>query len=95
MARAEKGRLEDVPTGRALWRRWGPYLSERAWGTVREDYSAAGQAWEFFPHDHARSRVYRWNEDGLAVSVTTGRPFALRLLSGTAATQSSKSGSSG
>ena len=66
MARAEKGRLEDVPTGRALWRRWGPYLSERAWGTVREDYSAAGQAWEFFPHDHARSRVYRWNEDGLA-----------------------------
>ncbi|TMF76558.1 MAG: glucosidase [Chloroflexi bacterium] len=66
MARAEKGRLEDVPTGRAPWRRWGPYLSERAWGTVREDYSAAGQAWEFFPHDHARSRVYRWNEDGLA-----------------------------
>jgi len=66
MARAEQGRLEDVPTGRAPWRRWGPYLSERAWGTVREDYSAAGQAWEFFPHDHARSRVYRWNEDGLA-----------------------------
>ena len=58
--------MEDVPTGRAPWRRWGPYLSERAWGTVREDYSAAGQAWEFFPHDHARSRVYRWNEDGLA-----------------------------
>src|SRR5438552_5278995 len=66
MARAEKGRVEDVPTGRAPWRRWGPYRSERAWGTVREDYSAAGQAWEFFPHDHARSRVYRWNEDGLA-----------------------------
>jgi hypothetical protein len=48
------------------WRRWGPYLSERAWGTVREDYSADGSAWEYFPHDHARSRVYRWNEDGLA-----------------------------
>src|SRR3954454_8570731 len=48
------------------WRRWGPYLSERAWGTVREDYSADGDAWSFFPHDHARSRVYRWNEDGMA-----------------------------
>ena len=48
------------------WNRWGPYLSERAWGTVREDYSADGQAWGYFPHDHARSRAYRWNEDGLA-----------------------------
>src|SRR5207302_13411 len=48
------------------WKRWGPYLAERAWGTVREDYSADGQAWEYFPHDHARSRAYRWNEDGLA-----------------------------
>jgi hypothetical protein len=50
----------------ASWKRWGPYLSERAWGTVREDYSPGGTAWEYFPHDHARSRVYRWNEDGLA-----------------------------
>jgi len=48
------------------WKRWGPYLSERAWGTVREDYSANGDAWGYFPHDHARSRAYRWNEDGLA-----------------------------
>ncbi len=48
------------------WQRWGPYLSERAWGTAREDYSEGGTAWEFFPHDHARSRAYRWNEDGLA-----------------------------
>jgi hypothetical protein len=47
------------------WNRWGPFLSERAWGTVREDYSASGDAWSYFPHDHARSRVYRWNEDGL------------------------------
>src|SRR6187399_1979000 len=47
------------------WRRWGLYLAERAWGTVREDYSANGDAWNYFPHDHARSRVYRWNEDGL------------------------------
>jgi hypothetical protein len=48
------------------WKRWGPYLSERAWGTVREDYSGDGNAWQYFPHDHARSRTYRWNEDGLA-----------------------------
>jgi hypothetical protein len=48
------------------WKRWGPYVSERAWGTVREDYSEHGTAWDSFPHDHARSRVYRWNEDGLA-----------------------------
>ena len=51
---------------KANWKHWGPYLSERAWGTVREDYSSNGDAWEFFPHDHARSRTYRWNEDGLA-----------------------------
>src|SRR5262249_47597679 len=63
---AENDRLDEVPRGRAPWRKWGPYLSERAWGTVREDYSASGEAWDFFPHDHARSRVYRWNEDGLA-----------------------------
>ena len=63
---AERQRLNEVPTGRAPWRRWGPYLSERAWGTVREDYSATGEAWEYSPHDQARSRAYRWNEDGLA-----------------------------
>src|SRR3989454_833090 len=48
------------------WRRWGPYLSERQWGTVREDYSPHGTAWDYFPHDHARSRAYRWGEDGIA-----------------------------
>jgi hypothetical protein len=62
----EHTRLHEVPRGRAPWRRWGPYLSERAWGTVREDYSPGGTAWDSFPHDHARSRAYRWNEDGLA-----------------------------
>jgi mannosylglycerate hydrolase MGH1-like protein len=62
----ERERLQEVPHGRAPWRLWGPYLSERAWGTVREDYSADGSAWEYFPHDHARSRAYRWSEDGLA-----------------------------
>src|SRR6266571_8396311 len=66
MASAEASRLNEVPRGRAPWKHWGPYLSERAWGTVREDYSADGAAWDFFPHDHARSRAYRWSEDGLA-----------------------------
>jgi hypothetical protein len=63
---AERDRLNESPEGRSPWRHWGPYVSERAWGTVREDYSADGNAWDFFPHDHARSRAYRWNEDGLA-----------------------------
>ena len=62
---AEHQRLLDHREFRANWRNWGPYLSERAWGTVREDYSAGGDAWQYFPHDHARSRAYRWNEDGL------------------------------
>ena len=61
----EEARLEEARSGRHDWKRWGPYLSERAWGTVREDYSADGDAWEYFPHDHARSRAYRWSEDGL------------------------------
>jgi hypothetical protein len=62
----EHRRLEEATRRTAHWRRWGPYLSERQWGTVREDYSAGGTAWEYFPHDHARSRAYRWGEDGLA-----------------------------
>ncbi|HYN39089.1 MAG TPA: glucosidase, partial [Rhodospirillales bacterium] len=62
----ETARLSDANAGRAPWQLWGPYLSERQWGTVREDYSANGDAWNYFPHDHARSRAYRWGEDGLA-----------------------------
>jgi hypothetical protein len=62
----EELRLKESPGRYALWRRWGSYVSERAWGTVREDYSATGEAWEYFPHEHARSRTYRWSEDGLA-----------------------------
>jgi len=61
----EEIRLQESQQRRKHWKRWGPYLSERAWGTVREDYSA-GDAWGYLPHDHARSRAYRWNEDGLA-----------------------------
>jgi hypothetical protein len=63
---AEHRRLDEARARTAHWKRWGPYLSERAWGTVREDYSPHGNAWEYFPHDHARSRANRWNEDGLA-----------------------------
>src|ERR1700687_5520919 len=62
----EEIRLAESRTRRKHWKRWGPYLSERAWGTVREDYSPYGNAWEYLSHDHARSRAYRWNEDGIA-----------------------------
>ena len=62
---AEEQRLQEARNRKVNWKRWGPYLSERAWGTVREDYSPYGTAWEYLPHDHARSKAYRWNEDGL------------------------------
>lgn len=65
-ANAEQQRIQAQSNGTAAWRRWGPYLSERQWGTVREDYSAHGEAWDYFSHDHARSRAYRWGEDGIA-----------------------------
>jgi hypothetical protein len=61
----ERDRMMEHEAGKANWKRWGTYLSERAWGTVREDYSADEDAWNYFSHDHARSRAYRWNEDGL------------------------------
>ena len=61
----EELRLQADRARKANWKRWGPYLSERQWGTVREDYSSYGTAWEYFPHDHARSRAYRWGEDGI------------------------------
>ena len=63
---AERQRLEEAARRQKHWRRWGPFLSERQWGTVREDYSPHGTAWDYFPHDDARSRVYRWGEDGIA-----------------------------
>jgi len=64
--KAEAKRLKEADERKKDWRGWGPYLSERSWGTVREDYSADGSAWDYFPHDHSRSRAYRWNEDGIA-----------------------------
>ena len=63
---AEYKRLAEYHEHTSNWKNWGPYLSERAWGTVREDYSAYGTAWDFLPHDQARSKAYRWGEDGLA-----------------------------
>jgi hypothetical protein len=63
---AEEGRLREAREQQVPWRKWGPYLSERQWGTVREDYSEGGDAWDYFTHDQARSRAYRWGEDGLA-----------------------------
>lgn len=62
----EEQRIQESRERKVHWKRWGPYLSERQWGTVREDYSANGDAWNYFPHEHARSRVYRWGEDGIA-----------------------------
>ncbi len=76
---AEHTRLQQADERTAAWRAWGPYLSERAWGTVQEDYSANGQAWDHFPHDHARSRVYRWNEDGMAGVCDERQTFCLAL----------------
>jgi hypothetical protein len=76
---AEQVRLEEDRRGRRPWKRWGPYLSERQWGTVREDYSPRGDAWDYFPHDHARSRAYRWGEDGLAGFSDDGQRLCLAL----------------
>ncbi len=80
----EKKRLDEAREEGAQWKKWGPYLSERQWGTVREDYSENGDAWNHFTHDHARSRAYRWGEDGLAgISDTRQRLcFALALWNG-------------
>src|SRR4029453_5851305 len=63
---AESQRLQEARQKKLPWKKWGPYLSERQWGTVREDYSESGDAWKYFTHDQARSRAYRWGEEGLA-----------------------------
>ena len=84
METAEHLRLEEARQEKKLWKKWGPYLSERQWGTVREDYSENGDAWNFFSHDHARSRAYRWGEDGIG-GISDDRQllcFALALWNG-------------
>src|SRR5215813_10962345 len=81
---AEQTRLQEDREGRAAWKKWGPYLSERQWGTVREDYSSNGDAWNYFTHDNAQYRAYRWGEDGLA-GISDNRQllcFALALWNG-------------
>ena len=81
---AEHDRLEEAHEHKIPWKKWGPYLSERQWGTVREDYSQDGNAWDYFSHDQARSRAYRWGEDGLA-GVSDSKQllcFALALWNG-------------
>src|SRR5262249_48730844 len=81
---AEQRRLAEADESGVPWRRWGPYLSERQWGTVREDYSSDGDAWSYFTHDQARSRAYRWGEDGIA-GISDDRQlrcFALALWNG-------------
>jgi mannosylglycerate hydrolase MGH1-like protein len=75
----ERDRLRAADDGREPWRAWGPYLAERAWGTVREDYSEFGTAWDYFPHDHARSRAYRWSEDGMAGICDEWQTFCFAL----------------
>ena len=80
----EQKRLNDAREAGIPWKKWGPYLSERQWGTVREDYSDNGDAWNYFPHDQARSRAYRWGEDGLG-GISDDRQrlcFALALWNG-------------
>src|SRR5262245_4625612 len=75
----EQQRLDEAREGEVPWRKWGPYLSERQWGTVREDYSPDGNAWNYFSHDQARSRAYRWGEDGLAGLSDDGQLLCLAL----------------
>ncbi len=78
-AGTETHRIRDMADESAPWRLWGPYLSERQWGTVREDYSENGNAWEYLPHDHARSRAYRWGEDGIAGVSDHGQRLCLSV----------------
>ena len=73
---AEHSRLEESRTQNIPWKKWGPYLSERQWGTVREDYSDSGDAWNYFSHDQAPSRAYRWGEDGSGRHLRRRRAFS-------------------
>ena len=84
----EQKRLNDAREAHIPWKKWGPYLSERQWGTVREDYSDDGNAWDYFTHDQARSRAYRWGEDGLGGLSMTSNGCASRWRCGTSGTRS-------
>jgi len=91
---AEVRRLAEDAAREKNWKRWGPYLAERQWATVREDYSTGGGVWDYFPHDHARRRAYRWGEDGLLGITDRECRLCLPWRCGTARTLSSKSASS-
>src|SRR4051812_26697322 len=80
----EHERMIEDAKGVALWKKWGTYLSERCWGTVREDYSSDGDAWNFLPHDHARSKAYRWAKTDWAAGATANNCYVSRLRSGMA-----------
>ena len=84
----QTSRSEQLDTEKKHWRKWGPYLSERQWGTVREDYSPDGNAWDYFSHDQARSRAYHWGEDGLAGISDEKQLLCFALPCGTARTRS-------
>jgi hypothetical protein len=81
----EKNRLTEAREAGVPWKKWGPYLSERQWGTVREDYSEDGNAWDYFTHDQARSRAYRWGEDGMAGISDDKQQLCFALALGTGA----------
>src|SRR5690348_14419425 len=91
----EQTRLQEDREGRAAWKKWGPYLSERQWGTVREDYSSDGDAWNYFTHDQAQYRAYRWVRTALLVSPMIASCSASRWLCGTGVIRSSRNGCSG
>src|SRR5215472_6254101 len=91
---AEGQRLKAADQEGVPWRRWGPYLSDRQWGTVREDYSENGDAWSYFTHDQSRSRAYRWGEDGIAGVSDDQQHLCLSLALWNHADRSSRSGSS-
>jgi len=91
---AEVDRLEASRMQTGAWKKWGPYLSERQWGTVREDYSENGDAWNFFTHEHARSRAYRWARTASPAFPMTNSTSASRWLFGTARIRFSRSDSS-
>jgi hypothetical protein len=88
MKTREELRLDENAHREKKWERWGPYLSERQRATVREDYSPLGNCWDYFPHDHARSRAYRWGEDGLLGITDRQCRLCFALRSGTAKTAS-------
>jgi hypothetical protein len=82
MVNAERLRLDEADSGGVPWRRWGPHLSERQWGTVREDYGSADNTWSYFAHKQARSRAYRWGKTAWLGLAMTGSSFALRWACG-------------